>query len=357
MKILVIQQKMIGDVLMSSILFAPLREKFPKAELHYLINTHTFPVVENHPLIDKYVLFTPEIEKNKHNLFSFLKEIKQEKYDVVIDVYGKLSSNLITLFSRAEKRIGYHKKHTAWMYTATFKRKKTPSEGACLARENRMKLLEPIGIDFSYITPKIYLTPSEIKAAKNHLIKSGVNLENPLYMTGVLGSKSTKTYPKEYMAKLLDQVAQKHPKAQFLFNYMPAQKEEAQAVYDRCLPHTKQCIHFAVLARSLREYMAITHHCTAYIGNEGGAANIAKAIGIPAFIIFCPFINKQNWFGVLEEKKHTAVHLSDYRKMTADDLKSAKKNPDAFYKALVPEKISPDLDGFLENIDKAKNKI
>jgi len=41
MKILVIQQKMIGDVLTSSILFEALRTQYKEATLHYLINENT----------------------------------------------------------------------------------------------------------------------------------------------------------------------------------------------------------------------------------------------------------------------------------------------------------------------------
>ena len=61
MKVLVIQQKMIGDVLTSSILFKAIKLEHPSAELHYLVNSHTVPVVENNPFIDKLVLFTPKI--------------------------------------------------------------------------------------------------------------------------------------------------------------------------------------------------------------------------------------------------------------------------------------------------------
>lgn len=353
MKIMVIQQKMIGDVLTSSILFEALRQKYPEAELHYLINTHTLPVVQNHPHIDRFILFTPDIEKSKRRLFSFIKKIKAEKYDVVIDVYGKLSSNLVSLFSGAPKRIAYHKKHTAWLYTDTFQRKKTPNKGAGLALENRMKLLKPLGIDFSYITPKIYLTIEETQAAKAYLAAAGLDFNRPLYMIGLLGSGSSKTYPEEYMAALLDQTVKEQPKAQLLFNYMPAQTEAARAIYDRCAEQTKKQIHFSVLARSLREYMAFTYHCTAYIGNEGGAANMAKALEVSSFIIFCPFINKSNWFGRLEAKKHTAVHLSDYEKMTADDLKKAKKNPGIYYKKMSPNLLTPELMCFIEKTNRA----
>ena len=64
-KILVIQQKMIGDVLTTSILFELLRKKYPDAQLDYLINSHTYPVVENNPFIDSFVFFTKEEETSK----------------------------------------------------------------------------------------------------------------------------------------------------------------------------------------------------------------------------------------------------------------------------------------------------
>lgn len=347
MKILIIQQKMIGDVLTSSVLFEALREKYPDAELHYLVNSHTVPVTENNPFIDELVLFTPEMEESKSKFYSFLKNIRREKYDVVIDVYGKLSSNLIAFFSKAPQRIAYYKKHTVFIYTDNIQRKKNPTHGAGLAIENRMKLLEPLNIQFEYFQPKIYLTSNEIQDAKNFLAKSGLDLHRPIYMIGVLGSSTKKTYPPKYMSQFIDQIADENPNVQFLFNYIPSQRQEAKEIYDACQPQTKANIHFDVFAVSLRAFMSITYHCDAFLGNEGGAANMAKAIGIPAFVIFCPFIDKQNWFGVLEEKKHNAVHLSDYQQMRVDDLKAAKKNPRGFYEKLTPEKITPALHGFL----------
>ena len=107
MKILIIQQKMIGDVLTTSILFEALKEKYPDSELHYLINSHTYMVVKNNPYIDKFVFLTPKIENSKYQLFRFLKTIQNEKYDVVIDVYSKLSSHLISLDYDRRKKIQF----------------------------------------------------------------------------------------------------------------------------------------------------------------------------------------------------------------------------------------------------------
>ena len=53
MKIAVIQPKMIGDVLITSVIFEELKQKFPTAELHFIVNKNTIPVLENNPFIDK----------------------------------------------------------------------------------------------------------------------------------------------------------------------------------------------------------------------------------------------------------------------------------------------------------------
>ena len=311
MKILIIQQKMIGDVLTTSIMFEALKSQYPNSELHYVINSHTFPVVEEHPFIDKFIFITPEMEDNKLKFHTFLKSLKNQKYDVVIDVYGKLSSALISRFSKAKVKIAYHKKHTSFIFTNTVKRLKRSQNNASLAIENRMKLLEPLHIDFSSISPKIYLKDSELENARMYLETSEINLNKPLFMISVLGSSQIKTYPSPYMADLLNSIVEFENQSQIIFNYIPNQEREAKEIYDLCSIETQKHIQFNVFGKSLREFLAITKHCNALIGNEGGANNMAKALNIPTFTIFSPYLNKQNWFGEIENKKHVAVHLSD----------------------------------------------
>ena len=80
MKILVIQQKMIGDVLTSSILFEAIKTKHPNYELHYVINSNTHAVVEHNPFIDRFHFVTPEIDKSTFKFFKFLKQLRYEKF-------------------------------------------------------------------------------------------------------------------------------------------------------------------------------------------------------------------------------------------------------------------------------------
>ncbi|NJX15749.1 glycosyltransferase family 9 protein [Tamlana crocina] len=348
MKILVIQQKMIGDVLTSSILFEALRRKYPNAQLHYLINEHTFPVVQNHPFIDQFIFFTKAAKNSKKELLKLALSVKASKYDVVIDVYSKLSSNIITLFSAAKTKISYHKTYTTFVYTHNVKRKKA-SESKSLAIENRLQLLEPLDIDTQLIKPKIYLSDDEIEQSKVFLKAHGINLEKPIVMIGVLGSGANKTYPHQYIAEVIDTVFTE-TNAQILFNYIPKQKELAEDIYNNCNKETQQAIFFNVFGNSLREFLSITHHCNALIGNEGGAVNMAKALSVPTFSIFSPWIDKATW-SLFEDEKNISVHLKDFKpEIYTKPEKTFKNDADKLYKKFTPNLFKEKLVCFLKNI-------
>tara|TARA_Y100000589_G_C27126029_1_gene618569 strand:- start:71 stop:1111 length:1041 start_codon:yes stop_codon:yes gene_type:complete len=346
---------MIGDVLASSILFEAIKHQYPDAELHYLINTHTFPVVDQNPYIDKIHFFTPEHEKSKLKLIKFAKQLRKENYDVIIDVYSKLSSNLITLLSKAKIKISKYKPYTSFIYNHTYKDANKVISKAGLAIENRLQLLIPLGIDISNIVrPKIYLTEEEKSKIKVFLESNRIDTSKPLYMIGVLGSGPNKTYPFDYMASVIDTIVKTQPKSQILFNYIPNQEADAKAILDLCKSETQNNIHFNVFGKSLRDFLAITQHCDALIGNEGGAINMAKALSIPTFTIFSPWIKKEAWNMFDDGKKHVSVHLKDFDKNIYQNVNHPKELKDRtkeVYKNFKPTYFEKLLKDFLNRLD------
>ncbi|GAA4816834.1 glycosyltransferase family 9 protein [Litoribaculum gwangyangense] len=342
---------MIGDVLTSSILFEVLRQQYINAQLDFLINEHTYSVVENNPFIDNFILFNKKEESSKIALFNLAKLIKTHQYDVVIDVYSKFSSNLISALSGAKTKISKYKWYTSFIYTNTLKEGKTPKTIAGLAIENRLQLLEPIlEKQPPIIQPKIYLTEQEIEDSKQFLLSHKINLSAPLFMISVLGSGKNKTYPLDYMAKIIDAIV-KETQVQILFNYIPNQEPEAKDVYNLCKPETQKHIYFNVFGKNLRSFLAITKHCDALIGNEGGAVNMAKALNISTFTIFSPWILKEAWNMFEDGKMHVSIHLKDVNPNIYFNkpLKNMKKEADKLYKMFLPELIIPKLKAFLKN--------
>ncbi|MCH4823555.1 glycosyltransferase family 9 protein [Gramella lutea] len=345
MKILVIQMKMIGDVLTSSILFEALRKEFPEAELHYMIYQNTFPVVQNNPNIDRIIM--PEKDQS---LRSLIKNAKNEGYYAVIDVYSNLRTALLTGLSGAKFRIAYSKKYTRPLCTHVFSRKIEAETSAGAAIEKRLRMLSPLSDNFpKEIKPKIYLKKEEVAQAKQLITDTGIDLSKNLYMIGALGSSPRKTYPLPYLAPLLDGIIEK-TNANLLFNYIPSQKDDIEELYKLCQPETRNNIHLEIYGKSLREFLSLTYHCDGLIGNEGGSVNMAKALNIPTFAIFSPPLNKENWNIYEDGKRNISVHLRDYDSsiFKAKPEKQLKKDWERLYKAFKPEYITGELDKFLK---------
>ncbi|MBP2830582.1 glycosyltransferase family 9 protein [Aquimarina sp. U1-2] len=312
MKILVIQQKMMGDVLTSTIICEVLRKEYPDARIDYLVNSSTRPVVAENKFFDNIVEFKPVYRDSKIEFYRFLLTIRKTKYDRVIDAYGKLESNLIALFSGAPEKISFYKWYTQFIYTKTIHRVSQPITNASTAIENRLRLVFPENrITSEIVKPKIYLTEEEKEKAKEFLESNDIDLKKPLVMISVIGSEESKTLPLEYMAKVIDEIVNTSG-ANILFNYIPNQEKDARTVYNLTNYKTQQHIHFDVFAKSLRGFIAILSHCNVLVGNEGGAVNIAKALDVSTFTIFSPWIIKNHWNMFEDNEKHLSVHLADY---------------------------------------------
>ena len=349
MKILVIQQKMIGDVLASSIICNNLKSIYSNAQIDYLIYPFTKPVVENNPNIDNVILFEDKFRRNKKELLRFLIKIRKRNYDIIIDAYGKLESNLIIAFSGAEIKIGFHKWYTNSLYTTTIEELSKPLTNAGTAIENRLNLLKPLKPKISLDNkPKLFLTETEIQNGRK--ILDEVDFSKKLYMIGVLGSDIFKTYPFPFMAEILDRIVEQTD-ATLLFNYMPSQAKEAREIFELCLPKTQKKIKIDIVPGSIREFLSITYHCNALIGNEGGAVNMAKALNKPTFTIFSTWIIKEAWNSFENGTTNISVHLKDYKPNLygIKSTKEMKKESINLYEEFYPELFLPILDNYLKS--------
>lgn len=313
MRILVIQQKRIGDVLTSTIICNNLKTKFPDSTIDYMCYPNSIDVLIENPNIDNIIPVTNKIRKSTFEFIKFIFEIRRKKYDAVIDVYSKLGTSLITFFSGAKYKVSYHKWYSNIFYNYSYKRLDAVKSEFGLAIENRLMLLKPFFSEkITNVKPKIFLKESEIAAAKNTLNSYNVDPQKPLIMFGILGSEHYKTYPLDGMAKIIDFTVAK-TNATILFNYIPNQKEQALEVYNHCSEETKKHIVFDLYATDLREFLAILSQCEMLIGNEGGAVNMAKALEVPTFSIFTPSVRKETWQIFENEAKNVSIHLKDLK--------------------------------------------
>lgn len=350
MKILVIQQKMIGDVLVSSIICNNLKKAYPNARIDYLVYESTTPVLEGNPNIDNLVLFKKIHRKSNIAFLKLAWQIRQEKYDLVIDAYSKLESWVFVLLSGAKRRISYKKPGRSFLYTDNLPFTSFPKTNLGLAIERRLSLLKPLNLAIEIDPyPKLYVTETENQHALALFRKHGLQQNRKTVMISLIGSEPSKTYPLAYMAEVVNAIGDQH-NVNILFNYFPKQIALAKEVYDLCSKSTQEKIYFDLLGDDLRSFIAIMNQCDMIVGNDGGAINIAKSLQKPAFIIFSPWIEKKVW-ATFEDGIHQAsVHLKEFKPelFVSYAEKELKEKTPELYQHFKPELFTDLLNQFLD---------
>lgn len=109
-KVLIIRLSAMGDVIFTIPLANVLKDN--GYEVTWLVSEKGYQLVKNNPCVDKVILAPIEKWKKTHtplkNFFeyvSILKQIRNEKYDIALDIQLILKSLLWTLFCGAKRRI------------------------------------------------------------------------------------------------------------------------------------------------------------------------------------------------------------------------------------------------------------
>jgi heptosyltransferase II len=350
MKLLVMQQKMVGDVLTSSLLCENLVRLRPGTEVHFLAHRTAAAVLEGNPNIHRVHAYSPRAPLAAR--IAMARRLRDEGYDLVIDAYGKLESLLLLAAIRPPRSIGYRKPYTQPLYTDQVRRNTRTAFGLPLAIEHRLQLLEPLlgplAPERAVTRPRLYIDSAERAVARDFLATHGIGREQPLLMIGALGSGPRKTYPLPAMARLLDRIVERSG-ARLLFNCLPSQRAEAGALYRLCAAHTRGHIAFDATPASLREFIAVLAECDGLFGNEGGAVNMARALDVPSFSIFSPFVPRAVW-DIDADGLHPAVHLADFLPDRVDGRSTSalRRAAPRLYACFDPAWIEPALDRFID---------
>ncbi len=88
MKILVIRFSSIGDIIYTTPVVRCLKKQLPGAEVHFLTKPAFKNIYEGNPYTDKLLLLKPKLSGT-------IAEIKQEKYDYLIDLHSNLRTAII----------------------------------------------------------------------------------------------------------------------------------------------------------------------------------------------------------------------------------------------------------------------
>lgn len=166
-RILMILHGSVGDVTRALPLANLVRRRYPKARLSWSIEPAAFPLVEHHPAVDEVILF--DRGRWWKGLGPFLKRIRAGRFDLVLDLQRLLKSGLISWWSGAAHRLGFHRddaKEFNWL----FNNHHIPPAGNGISKlSHYLKFAQWLGIDPNPVEWRLRLLPEEETAVEQML--------------------------------------------------------------------------------------------------------------------------------------------------------------------------------------------
>jgi heptosyltransferase-1 len=275
-KILIIKPSSLGDVVHSLPFLNAIRTCFPKAEIHWVIAKGLEGLLEGHPMVNKLWIINKDAWKKIKNVkgtiseFNVLfKELKKEKFDLVVDLQGLLRSGVLTAATGAPVKVGFKEAREG---SKIFYTHKVEGGRDIYAVDRYLKIADFLGCD---ITDIRFPFPLHFKSS----IITNYSLPED-YAVIVPGARwKTKVWPSKKFGKLSSKLP--------IMTVIVGSKTDIDIANEIAALSKGKAISLAGKT-DLKELIEVIRNARFMVSNDSGPMHIAAALGIPVFAIFGP---------------------------------------------------------------------
>ncbi len=304
-KVLVIKLRHHGDVLLTAPVFSNLQAALPQAEIHAMVYKDTVPMLEGHPAIHKFISYDRGWKKLRFlgklmKEFSLLKKVRQEKYDMVINLTEGDRGAIAALVSGAEICVGLDPEGKGFkgkksIYSHVVKACKTPRHTV----EKNLDALRRIGI---FPTPEerdiFFAIPEESKKRTLQLLQENGMAPHDYFLLHPVSRWKFKCWPPSLVAKL---IAELYMRGEKIILTSSPDTQELQMV-DEIL---KLVPHVPVLnlggKTSLKDLGALIEMSRCLVSVDSVPLHMSSALKSPTVVLFGPS-SEINWGPWLNHK-------------------------------------------------------
>ncbi len=293
-KILCIQLKQIGDVLMTTPAVRSLAEAKPDREIHFLTQVPSNQILEFNPFVSKTVLYPPE--QKFQQIRTLVKRLRREQYSIIIDFLGLPKTAVLSRLTGAPVRIGLKLRGRSPFYTHPVETPANPPYSAI----QKSHLLSVLGIQSTNHDLDFFSSEHDHRVAETVYSELKVEKEDLIVCVSPVSRRDYKVWPARKFAEICDWLVETYS-AQVLFLWGPGEYGFIKAVRDK-MKHSSLGDYDIP---TIRETLALLEKADLHIGNDNGPMHIAIAARTPTVAIFGRPMLK-NWTPP-NSKKHLGI--------------------------------------------------
>ena len=347
-KFLILRLSAVGDVIRTLPAAKALKEYDPTSHVSWLVEEPSKSLLESQPEIDEVIVvprkrWTEGVKSPIHiwgtmaEVWRFVRDLKDRKFDVAFDFHGLLKSGLLSYLSGAPKRVGFDRRWSKeWNFLFSNVRAKLPPEK--IKKMNRFEqntaLLRAIGVDIKEVKTGLHVPPEDRKYIDSFFRAVASSVGRPLI--AIHPGTSQKTRYKRWMPDRYAQLADRLTRdlgATVLFTWGPDELDWVKEIQKKM----NQASLLGPQTESLTQLGEVFGRCDLYVGGDTGPMHIASLMGVPVIAIFGPTYPTVNApFGthrmVRKEvgcnpcRNRSCAELTCLKAITADDVFQAAKD-------------------------------
>ena len=261
-RILVVQLRRLGDVILTTPALSALKKRYPGAKLDFLVEATGAEAVAGHPAIDEVLVYDAQ---GPLDALAWALKIRARRYDWVIDFLANPRTALLTALSGAAVKAGPAHVRRSWAYN----HKMIQSPKACYAALEKVRWLSGLGV-----------TPEDAPALPQIFIaRRPDKIENVVGLV-VASRQVTRRWPAEAYARLGRLLRERHGCRMKVF-WGPGEEALADEVVRGIGAGAERTPETRGVADLAREISA----CRVVVSNCAGPKHVAVALGVPTVTI------------------------------------------------------------------------
>lgn len=288
-KILITRLSAIGDVIHALPTAYAVRQKFPNAQIDWLVEEKAYPLVNLNPYLDNVIilprkrwkeLLSRDLIKGVKSFFSFFKEMKSKNYDLNLDLHGLFKSSLSGFLSKPGLRMGPADGRE--LSTLFYQAKIDIPDKTMHKVERNLHLASALGAQTDVVNYGLKMTPV-IKSRVSRLFESeGIDSKKKLVVINPFTTWESKNWFLERYFELANDLIEAGYYVIFTGTRSDSEEIEKFISVDQ-----NSCSNLAGKT-DLEELTEVYNRAEIYIGGDTGPTHLAAAVELPVVALMGP---------------------------------------------------------------------
>jgi heptosyltransferase-1 len=330
-RIALIKPSALGDIIHSLPVLTALRRRYPRAHITWVVNRGYAPLLQGHRDLDEILPFDRGASRRgwraaARSWMDFLRELRQRRFDLAIDLQGLFRTAVMMTATRAERRVGLStaREGATWSYTDVIP---VADFNSLHAVERCWRVAEALGIGD---TTKEFHIPIP-DAARNWAETVTNGYPRPWLMLGPGARWKTKRWPPEHFAALAHRVWDKFGGTVFLVG--GDEERTAASKVRHLLSGPSRDL---TGQTTLPHLAALLERADAMLANDTGPLHLAAALGRPVVAPYtCTTVRRSGPYGAESGAVETSVRCGgSYVKRCSRRVCMAELTPDRLWPSL-----------------------